>query len=181
VGSPGGLTDRNRSEFFEVSRVGARADYLYLKGSVFHRVPLDRFRAGFSWSVRGQVQFSAHNLIGSEQLGAGGVNSVRGYEEGEVYKDNGVTLSHEFRPPGWSPWRSHTLQVYIFQDFAYVWSAESLPAERATELHSAGLGFDYYAGHALSLRAAYGHAFLDSGYSNTNKRGRWHVSANFSF
>jgi hemolysin activation/secretion protein len=181
AGAPGGLTDRNRSRYFSLSRSGAQADYVYVRGDVFHAISLDSIKRGLSWSVRGQFQLANHNLIGSEQFGGGGAYSVRGYEDGEVYKDNGMLLSHELRLPPVSLRAGHTLQFYGFQDYANLWSTEPLPGERAVDLHSAGVGVDYGFGNRISLRAAYGWQFTDSGSSQTGKNSRLHVSANLSF
>ena len=179
--SPGGLTDRNETEFFNVSRSGARADYVYLRLGGSHAVPLDPIKAGLSWTVRGQAQLANHNLIGSEQFGGGGAYSVRGYEEGEIYKDNGVLFSHELRLPPFALRPGHTLQLYGFQDYARLWSTDPLPGERAADLHSVGAGVDYSFGQRVSLRAAHGWQLSKSGSSETGKSSRLHLSANLSF
>ncbi len=181
TGAPGDLTDRNKTVYFQTSRAGAQADYLYLRANASHAVQLDRIKKGVSWTVCGQFQLADHNLIGSEQFGAGGSTTVRGYEEGEVYKDNGGLLSQELRLPPWSPVRGHSVQLYLFEDYAYLWSTEPLTGERASELHSAGLGADYFVGRHLSLRAAYGWQMLDSGSSESGDNARLHVSAHLSF
>ena len=181
TGSPGGLTDRNETEFFNVSRAGARADYIYLRASGSHVLPLDGIKAGLAWTARGQMQFANHNLIGSEQFGGGGAYSVRGYEEGEVYKDNGVLLSHELRLPPFRLRAGHTLQLYGFQDYANLWSTDQLPGERTVDLHSIGAGLDYSWGSRVSLRAAHGWQLTKSGSSETGKNSRLHISANLSF
>ncbi|MCF3651272.1 ShlB/FhaC/HecB family hemolysin secretion/activation protein [Synoicihabitans lomoniglobus] len=185
--APGGLTDRNDDDFFNLSRAGAQASYVYLRANASHRVALDAVKPGVAWSVRGQFQLSPwSNLIGSEQFGGGGSSSVRGYQEGEVYKDNGVLLSHELRLPPFSlklgrGRLSDNLQLYVFQDYARLWSTDKLPGEADVDLHSAGVGFDYFMGSHLNLRAAYGWQFTDSGSSETGDNSRAHLSARVSF
>ncbi len=145
---------------------------------------LDSIKEGLSWSLRGDLQLSSFNLIGSEQFGGGGAYSVRGYEQGEVFKDNGGLLSQELRFPMWSFRGEHRIQPYFFQDYAYLWSSDELPNEDGVELHSAGLGFDYSYGRNVSVRAAYGWQFIDSGSSESGESGdnaRLHLSANLSF
>lgn len=185
--APGGLTDRNADEYFNLSRAGAKASYVYFRGNASHRIALDAIKPGMAWSIRGQLQFSpGGNLIGSEQFGGGGSGSVRGYEEGEVYKDNGVLLSQELRLSPF-PLRlgrgrlADNLQLYVFQDYARLWSTDKLPGEAAVDLHSAGVGFDYFMGQHVNLRAAYGWQFLDSGSSDTGDNSRAHFSARVSF
>src|SRR5690606_35493871 len=126
---------------------------------------------------RGQLQLANHNLIGSEQLAGGGTYSFRGYEEGKVYKDNGALVSHELRLPPLALKLSREgsagqLQFYVFEDYAYLWSSERLPGETKDDLHSAGVGVDYFLGRHASLRAAYGWQFTDSGSSESGDNAR---------
>ncbi|HVU25191.1 MAG TPA: ShlB/FhaC/HecB family hemolysin secretion/activation protein [Opitutus sp.] len=184
--APGGLTDRNHDRYFRLSRAGAKADYVYLRGNASHRFGLDRIRRGLAWSVRGQFQLSNHNLIGSEQFQGGGMNSVRGYEEGEVYTDNGVLLSHELHLPAFSPGLGRgrvadRLDVYLFEDYAHLWSTDRLPGETDTDLHSAGAGLGYVLGPHVTVRAAYGWEFIDSGSSQSGDNSRLHFAAQVSF
>jgi hemolysin activation/secretion protein len=46
-------------------------------------------------TLRADGQWTSEPLISNEQFGAGGVNSVRGYREGEVFGDNGWRVSLE--------------------------------------------------------------------------------------
>lgn len=179
--APGGMTNRNEDIYFDISRSGSKAAYVYLRTNATHSVSLDGIKKGLSWSLRGELQLSPVNLIGSEQFGGGGAYSVRGYEQGEVFKDSGGLLSQELRLPAWTPRGGHRFQPYIFQDYAYLWSSDELPNEDAVELHSAGLGFDYSYGRNASVRAAYGWQFLDSGSSESGDNARLHLSANLSF
>lgn len=179
--APGGLTDRNEDRYFNLSRTGAKASYVYLRADASHSLRLDQFKRGLSWSIRGEFQLSPSNLIGSEQFGAGGSNTVRGYEEGEVYKDNGGLLSHELRLPPLPLRGGHGLQLYLFQDYACLWSTDEAPGETPVDLHSVGVGLDYGFGNRLSVRAAYGWQLQDSGSSQTGDNSRLHLSGNISF
>jgi len=55
------------------------------------------------WSllVRGSGQGASGPLIGNEQFSVGGVNSVRGYFEGDIFGDSGWFASAEIRTPYW--------------------------------------------------------------------------------
>lgn len=180
--APGDLDAHNKDSYFSGSRSDAKADYIYLRANASHTLPLEKVVSGLSWMIRGQAQLSNHNLIGSEQFQGGGVNSVRGYGEGEVYKDNGMLLSHELRLPPWRLGKSAgQINAYLFEDYAHLWSTKTLPGEKSTDLHSVGLGFDYAAGRFVSLRAAYGWQLEDSGANQTGKSSRLHLSAQISF
>jgi hemolysin activation/secretion protein len=55
----------------------------------------------YNWTtvIRADGQWSSEPVIPNEQFGAGGVNSVRGYHEGEVFGDNGWHVSLEEQTP----------------------------------------------------------------------------------
>lgn len=46
-------------------------------------------------AVRSQGQIASRNLLSSEQLGLGGLYTVRGYDERILNTDNGLFLSGE--------------------------------------------------------------------------------------
>jgi len=50
-------------------------------------------------TVKADGQWASEPLISNEQFGAGGVNSVRGYQEGEVFGDTGWHVSLEQQTP----------------------------------------------------------------------------------
>lgn len=50
-------------------------------------------------TLRADGQWASEPLISNEQFGAGGVNSVRGYQEGEVFGDTGWHVSLEQQTP----------------------------------------------------------------------------------
>jgi hemolysin activation/secretion protein len=110
--------------------------------------------------VVGQV--ANGNLLPSEQLGAGGVESVRGYDERVANGSQGVTLSEEFRTPPFSlaklllktqsPWNDLT-QLGVFADYASISDNNpAVGAPRSTELDSVGLGFHLLAGPDANVR-----------------------------
>lgn len=126
---------------FECKRFKARASYVYLKGSLqrVQRLPL-------SMSVVGRIggQLTDQPLISNEQMGAGGVDSVRGYLEFERTGDYGVYGSLELR-------RAFTTQgnAQGFEDmnfFGFIEGAklrvmEALPGQTSRfDLSSAGVG-----------------------------------------
>lgn len=184
--SPGGLTSRSRPEFYVISRAGSHPDYAYaqLSASRQTRLPL-----GMSWSARAQFQKSTANLLGSEQMSGGGSSSVRGYEEGEVYGDNGLLLSHELALPASSlaarfgfEKAGDSLQLFGFQDFALLWSADRLAGERRyTDLHSLGVGFRFQVRNNLSVNFAHGWQLRDSHASRAGDNSRAHLSVQASF
>ena len=122
---------------FECKRFRARASYVYLKGSLqrVQRIP-------WGMSVMGRVggQLTDQPLISNEQMGAGGVDSVRGYLEFERAGDYGLYGSLELR-------RAFTVQnfedvnIFGFVEGAKLRVMEALPGQTARfDLSSAGVG-----------------------------------------
>ena len=178
--APGNLTGRNKDKYFNVSRAGAKAEYVYIRTGASHRMSLAGIKRGLAWSVRGSVQLANHNLIGSEQFQGGGMNAVRGYEENQAYGDNGVLLSQELHLP---PWRSSRgfFQAYLFEDYAHLWSTHKLPGEQSVNLSSIGVGLDYALGRYVSVRAAYGYQLINLPASSSGRHSRFDLTAQFSY
>lgn len=89
---------------------------------------------------RTDVQLAADPLLPLERFAVGGANSVRGYRENQLVRDNGWVSSLEFRYP---LWRDETgfsaLQLAAFADYGHAWNKDGdTPAPRS--LSSAGLG-----------------------------------------
>lgn len=182
--SPGGLSSRNRDEYFSVSRGFAEAGYLYttLDLSRTQRLPAD-----FTLLLTGAIQFSNRNLLGSEQMQFGGANTVRGYDEGEVYGDRGYLLKLELATPPirlsrWLGLEAVTdqLKLYAFHDYGVARSVNLLPGEDPTIiLQSVGLGLRYNVGRYFSLNFAYG--WQQKAVEGAERGSRSHVSAVLSF
>ena len=94
--------------------------------------------------VRLEGQVASGALLSSEQMSAGGANTVRGYLEAERLGDNGLQSSVELRSPlldsKYAPfvkdWR-----LSAFYDSAALWVNQPLPGENTTfALASAGMG-----------------------------------------
>lgn len=186
VAAPGDVTGRNKNVYFNLSRYDAKADYVYFRGNATYRHSLDGIAPDLAWSLRGELQLSNHNLIGSEQFQGGGAYAVRGYEEDAAYKDNGLLLSQELHLPPWPArlGRGHAagwLQAFVFEDYARLWSTVKLPGEKPVNLHSLGLGFDYSLGRYVSVHAAYGWQLIDSIDNATGRHSRLSFSAQISY
>lgn len=178
--SPGRLTSGNHRSDYRAARSFARPDYLYGRFEVERRQNLAR---GLTWAARGTAQIASANLLGSEQLGLGGWSNLRGYEEREANGDNGFMLVNELR--GRSRPLAHRLgfdgvgdrfEPLAFLDYGVVSNHERLPGEpRRLDLASAGVGFRYGIGSALTVRFDYGWQLKDSGVSDGRRNHRGHV------
>jgi hemolysin activation/secretion protein len=145
--SPGGITGANTTKLFSASVPGATADYAYDRIGLTRTTFLPK---GFSWSSRVVGQLSDRNLLDSEQLGAGGPDSVRGYFTDTALGAKGVLVSEELRGPAFSlsEWLhgpvSDMVQPGLFWDYAHVAQVRTIPdAVNSADLSS--LGVDLHA------------------------------------
>lgn len=129
----------NDEREFAEKRYNAKPNYLYVKVDLEHQRPL--------WSgvlrtvVRGQ--WSESPLISNEQMGAGGVESARGYVESERLGDTGVQINVELRSPPLLQGNDKIQELYglAFADAARLDVKDPLPRQASRyDLSSSGLG-----------------------------------------
>lgn len=122
---------------FECKRAGAQPGFQVLSVNAQHREPLGQ------WQLLGRLQgqLASGPLVSAEQVVYGGVDSVRGYYEGEQAGDVGLALRAELSTPPWALGERARLRLQGFWDRAHVRKLEALAGEigHAT-LGSAGLG-----------------------------------------
>jgi len=163
VVSPGGMTGANSDSAFSAVVPGATASYVYDKAGVTRTTFLPD---GFSWTVRALAQLANRNLMYSEQLGLGGMDSVRGYDTDAAIGSRGVILSQEVRAPAFSlgdmlglkmPVKDRE-QLGLFWDYGHVSQVEDIPGEvNSADLSSVGLDLHTSIGDNLDLS-------FDTGY-----------------
>ena len=96
-------------------------------------------------TLRAEGQWASQPLISTERFGAGGVNSVRGYREGEEFGDTGWRVSAEQKTPahivgiayGRNPL---TVRGALFMDYAEVYLLDPNGANARTQLWGTGFG-----------------------------------------
>jgi hemolysin activation/secretion protein len=170
--SPGDIGEYNSDGFYEAQRAGARANYVYgqLNLDRTTRLPLD-----FTWTVRAELQESDANLLPSEELGLGGYETVRGYEEREANGDNGFFISSEVATPPVSiadlcglKAVKDQLQFFGFVDYGgttleHVTASDVNPN---SNLLSVGPGLRYIINPYVSVRFDYGFQMITTGLGN---------------
>ena len=162
VYSPGGLTGGNNDAAFQASGVaGSHANYLYNRLSLTR---LTNLPYAMSWEAKLVGQLASTDLILSEALGAGGIQSVRGYDERAESGSQGVLISNELYSPIYSPLRVLTGrdindqgQLLVFWDYGHV-AYQHLQTNTPTsaELSSVGFGARYNVDRYLDARFDYG-------------------------
>lgn len=118
--------------------------------------------------VRANAQFSDEPLLPLEQFAVGGAQSVRGYRENQLLRDNGVFGSIEWRVPIWMRAdKTPILSVAPFIDFGTCWNTVSEDGEDFNKtIGSAGLGLLLNANKHVQASIYWGCPFTDPG----NKR-----------
>lgn len=153
VHSPGGIGNDNEDAAFNASRAGATADYNYWQLGV-QRVT--RLPQGWIWTINGNFQFADSNLLGSEQLSGGGVNSVRGFAEAIAFGDEGHVIRTELVSPAKQLGQGANtvqLQGLLFYDNAYLSNKHLLPGEASSNrLSSWGVGARASLPHNISVK-----------------------------
>ena len=160
--SPGGITANNTTAALSALVPGARARYIYDRLIVTRTT---RLPAGLTSITRATGQLASHNLPNSEQLGGGGVGSVRGYFADTALGSNGVLASQEFRLPSFGLIHFATsrarlgdqMQFGTFIDYARLTQVTAIPdVQNRVTLLSVGGNVHYSIGRFLDLQADFG-------------------------
>lgn len=149
VYAPGGFNSRNTDAAFDTLTPGAKAHYVYDRLTVTRTTLLP---AHLTWVARGALQESSAILPNSEQLGGGGLGSVRGYYPDTGLGSNGLLISQEIRLPAFSLSRifdhksrlSDLIQPGVFFDYARLRQPETVVGGAAPlDLASTGIFLHY--------------------------------------
>jgi hemolysin activation/secretion protein len=100
--------------------------------------------------LKGTVQLSNDPLLPLERIAVGGRNSVRGYRENQLVRDNGYTSSLEFHLPLLGDTRAkYRFDLVPFFDHGAAWnnSNASNLTTNTQNLYSAGIGFQFQIPH----------------------------------
>ena len=111
--------------------------------------------------LRANAQISDRPLLALEQFSIGGMQSVRGYRENELLRDNGVFASAELRVPLWlAKDKSPIVSLAPFFDWGIGWNASKID-ENSQAIYSAGVGLLVNATPHAQLTIYWGHPFVD--------------------
>jgi hemolysin activation/secretion protein len=127
---------------FDNSKFGAGGSFIYFRGDLSHTHELPGKLQIFG-KIQGQI--ADQPLLSSEQFSAGGLETVRGYLEGEVPGDNAFCTSLELRSPSLVSWlgqKTGEWRVYVFNDSGWVTNNSPVLPEEASRftLESFGVG-----------------------------------------
>ncbi|MDO4582596.1 MAG: ShlB/FhaC/HecB family hemolysin secretion/activation protein [Planctomycetia bacterium] len=192
--SPGGFSKYNNTEYFQAfSGTESRSDYL------FATMSLDMLRKCTNMDIHCRLfgQVSSAALIAYDQIGLGGIGSVRGYHQYTSEADGGFIMNLEFLTPSkrvyfdkklqsMPPYRclnkeyEDDLQFYTFLDvgIGIDWCNEG-DSPDSYPLAGIGVGVKYSFGPWINIDLAYGFQLIDPDMDEYAKTGRPHVSIVF--
>ena len=141
-----------------------------------------QYRTASDWiaGVRVHGQYTTNNLVATEQLGAGGISSVRGFNERVISADCGYNGSLEI----YTPQFAKNSRVVFFADAAFIRSNNNQSLLHKDGIASAGIGYRYTdTKQGISLSIDYARVLNDINNESLNKQGhkRWNVMLNMSF
>ncbi len=188
VFSPGNITDGNDEAAFSRSRSGADPTYAAIRLNLDRTTPLPldlRLLSRFS----GQLSTGA--LLGSQQIGVGGANTVRGFPERAGNGDHGFFISNELQLPAISPANmisggryNDELRFVAFFDYGIAYNTDLMDADdrRSNPARSVfasfGPGVRYSFSPFFTVNYDYGIRLTDF---DDGKDAAHHVSINFSY
>ncbi|MEQ8464452.1 ShlB/FhaC/HecB family hemolysin secretion/activation protein [Coleofasciculus sp. E1-EBD-02] len=107
--------------------------------------------------LRGDLQLAAQDLLPVEQIGLGGLGSVRGYRQDIRLTDNGAFASAEVRLPILRiPEWDGILQVTPFVDVGTTWNNGEIDDPDPSSLAALGLGLQWQQGDRITARLDWG-------------------------
>ena len=140
---------------FECRRSGAQSNFSYLRGDL----SLTRRVLSWEYSARADFQLAGQPLISNEQFLAGGMDSVRGYLEGEAAGDYGWRLRTEVKTPSLLASDALALRAVGFLDAAALGLQDALPGQTDSHrLLGGGFGLRFIAAKRFELNVDWGRA-----------------------
>jgi hemolysin activation/secretion protein len=197
VYSPGGIFSHSKDLYYQLqTNTPATASYIY-DHIVLSRIlglPRDSELAnqlgwfgGSSLITKLVAQIADENLLPSEQLGLGGSESVRGYDERAVNGDEGILFSEEYRTPSFSLAKlfngreslwNDTTQLGVFFDYGDTFNVHKVGSGPASaQLESMGLGLHTLAGPDTNFRLDLNYGWQLRNVPGANARSQFgHIS-----
>ena len=136
---------------------------------IFDTEALRKKPENFGWNIlresllvlRVNAQLSDEPLLALEQFSIGGMQSVRGYRENQLLRDNGIFASAELRIPIWlAKDKTPLVSLAPFFDFGSGWNVNKVEDNNQT-IASVGVGVLVNATRHAQLTLAWGHPLVD--------------------
>ena len=112
--------------------------------------------------LRGNTQFASELLLPQEQFSVGGANTVRGYRENLLVRENGLTFTAEVRIPVlFNSSGQSTIELIPFFDLGRSWHDIDRVDRQDTTITSVGLGLTYRPCENFYFEVFYGEDLTD--------------------
>ena len=110
------------------------------------------------FALKSYYQHTDERLISMEQFSLGGMNTIRGYRENQIIRDNAFSISPEVRIPILRDrYTKPIMHLIPFFDYGIGWNAEG---DRDREsIYSLGLGLAYKPTDNVNMSLYWGYAF----------------------
>jgi hemolysin activation/secretion protein len=110
--------------------------------------------------LRTHAQITTDPLLAVEQLSVGGAETVRGYRENQLVRDQGVVSSVEFRVPIiYDRYGNGLVQLAPFFDYGGAWNIDAR-SPTPTSIYSTGIGLLLVPNRHLNCELYWGHPFV---------------------
>lgn len=162
-------------EKFDNYRTGSDTNFHYYTASLNYQKVFKN-----NWILGADIngQFTRCNLLYSEQMGAGGANSVRGFNDRVCIADNGYKASLEL----YTPPIGKNQRIVFFTDFARLINNQPNFGELDNEnIASIGIGYRMFGLNGWNVNIDYGHIIDDIEGRSSGYKLPWHVSVSKSF
>ena len=138
-----------------------------------------QYRTNSDWVFGARVngQYTKDDLTNLEQIGAGGMNSVRGFKERIASGDNGVLGSVELYTPEFAPHQ----RFVLFTDMASLGNNTYRLGERSRKLSSWGVGYRFIDQDNLNISLDYAMPIDDSDIDMGKYGRRWNLNMTYRF
>lgn len=175
LGLAGNITgDKDK---FDQATYGSDKNFLLWKGGASYQY---RTKNDWIFGLRLRGQYTNHNVVSCEQIGAGGLYTVRGFNERTISADTGLIGSFEIFTPEWLK----NSRFCIFTDYGTLHNNNDNSVFRSETLGSAGIGYRYTdEKNGISLRVDYAKIIDDIRQDLLGRQGhkQWNVLLTVSF
>lgn len=156
-------------------RYGSSAKYHILTAGASYQA---RMKGDWLVAIRGTGQFTNNILVTTEQLGAGGNGTVRGFSERAANGDKGYVASFEIYSPPIGP----NQRLVLFTDYARLLNNKPQPYELKNDyVGSYGLGYRLMdEKNHINLSVDYAHVYKDITGANGKNRKYWNMQLSMS-
>ncbi len=161
---------------YEKYRKSSDKDFKYLRASVNYQY---RTKSDWIFGIRATGQYTDDNLIYTEQLGAGGANSIRGFKERVASGDKGIVGSLEIYAPQLKCMPNQ--RFLLFLDAGALSNNHYNIAESSRHLASFGIGYRFFEKDGLSVNLNYAKVLKKGKVNMSNNYLPWSLSVSYSF